>query len=48
MNPFSFETNGEIIYIAPNSTHTLAIKTKGQRVKELKFEVLNGIGRAPI
>ena len=43
MNPFSFETNGDIIYIAPNSTHTLAIKTRGQRVKELKFEVLNGI-----
>lgn len=43
LNPFTFETNSDIISINPNSTHTLAVKTKGEDLKNLEFEVLNGI-----
>ena len=43
LNLFTFETNSDIISINPNSTHTLAVKTKGEDLKNLEFEVLNGI-----
>ncbi len=43
LNLFTFETNSDIISIHPNSTHTLAVKTKGEDLKNLEFEVLNGI-----
>ena len=43
LNSFTFETHGDIISIMPNSIHTLSVKTKGEALKELKFEVQNGI-----
>tara|TARA_B100000902_G_C27321547_1_gene925041 strand:- start:3148 stop:4335 length:1188 start_codon:yes stop_codon:yes gene_type:complete len=42
-NSFTFETNSDIINIMPNSTHSISVKTKGEPLNELKFEVLNGI-----
>ena len=43
LNSFTFETNSDIINIMPNSIHSISIKTKGEPLNELKFEVLNGI-----
>ena len=43
LNSFTFETNSDIINIMPNSIHSISVKTKGETVNELKFEVLNGI-----
>ena len=43
LNSFTFETNSDIINIMPNSIHSISIKTKGEPLYELKFEVLNGI-----
>jgi predicted metal-dependent phosphoesterase TrpH len=42
-NSFTFETNSDIINIMPNSIHSISVKTKGEPLNELKFEVLNGI-----
>ncbi len=43
LNSFTFETNSDIINIMPNSIHSISVKTKGEPLNELKFEVLNGI-----
>ena len=43
LNSFTFETNSDIINIMPNSIHSISVKTKGEPLIELKFEVLNGI-----
>tara|TARA_B100001057_G_scaffold77507_2_gene72398 strand:+ start:14655 stop:15839 length:1185 start_codon:yes stop_codon:yes gene_type:complete len=43
LSDFTFETNSDIITIYPNSKHTIAVRTKGNSLNELKFEVLNGI-----
>tara|TARA_Y200000002_G_scaffold61424_1_gene46663 strand:- start:1507 stop:2694 length:1188 start_codon:yes stop_codon:yes gene_type:complete len=43
LNSFTFETNSDIINIMPNSIHSVSVKTKGEPLNELKFEVLNGI-----
>ena len=43
LSDFTFETNSDIITIYPNSKHTIAVRTKGNNLGELKFEVLNGI-----
>lgn len=43
LNSFTFETNSDIINIMPNSIHSISVKTKGETLNELKFEVLNGI-----
>jgi len=43
LSDFTFETNSDIITIYPNSKHTIAVRTKGNSLDELKFEVLNGI-----
>ena len=43
LNSFTYETNSDIINIMPNSIHSISVKTKGEPVNELKFEVLNGI-----
>lgn len=43
LNTFTFETNSDIINIMPNSIHSISVKTKGEPLNELKFEVLNGI-----
>ena len=43
LSDFTFETNSDIITIYPNSKHTIAVRTKGNSLGELKFEVLNGI-----
>ena len=43
LNSFTFETNSDIINILPNSIHSISVKTKGEPLNELKFEVLNGI-----
>ena len=43
LSDFTFETNSDIISIYPNSKHTIAVRTKGNNLGELKFEVLNGI-----
>lgn len=43
LSDFTFETNSDIITIYPNSKHTIAVRTRGNSLGELKFEVLNGI-----
>ena len=43
LNSFTFETNSDIINIMPNSIHSISVKTKGEPLNKLKFEVLNGI-----
>ena len=43
LSDFTFETNSDIISIYPNSKHTIAVRTRGNSLGELKFEVLNGI-----
>lgn len=43
LSDFTFETNSDIITIYPNSKHTIAVRTRGNSLDELKFEVLNGI-----
>ena len=43
LNSFTFETNSDIINIMPNSIHSISVKTKGEPLNELKFEILNGI-----
>ena len=43
LSDFTFETNSDIISIYPNSKHTIAVRTRGNSLDELKFEVLNGI-----
>ena len=43
LSDFTFETNSDIISIYPNSKHTIAVRTRGHSLDELKFEVLNGI-----
>lgn len=43
LSDFTFETNSDIITIYPNSKHTIAVRTRGNSLRELKFEVLNGI-----
>lgn len=43
LNSFTFETNSDIINIMPNSIHSISVKTKGEPLNELRFEVLNGI-----
>lgn len=43
LNSFTFETNSDIINIMPNSIHSISVKTKGEPLNELKFELLNGI-----
>ena len=43
LNSFTFETNSDIINLMPNSIHSISVKTKGEPLNELKFEVLNGI-----
>ena len=43
LNSFTFEANSDIINIMPNSIHSISVKTKGEPLNELKFEVLNGI-----
>ena len=43
LSDFTFETNSDIITIYPNSKHTISVRTRGNSLGELKFEVLNGI-----
>tara|TARA_B100000683_G_scaffold87704_1_gene86568 strand:- start:1214 stop:2398 length:1185 start_codon:yes stop_codon:yes gene_type:complete len=43
LSDFTFETNSDIITIYPNTKQTIAVRTKGNSLGELKFEVLNGI-----
>ena len=43
LSDFTFETNSDIITIYPNTKQTIAVRTKGNSLDELKFEVLNGI-----
>ena len=43
LSDFTFETNSDIITIYPNSKHEIAVRTRGNSLDKLKFEVLNGI-----
>ena len=43
LSGFTFETNSDIITIYPNSKHEIAVRTRGNSLDKLKFEVLNGI-----
>jgi len=43
LSPYSFEGSGDIIYLGPNSLNELSVKTRGEKIDKISFEVLNAI-----